>query len=79
MLARVAAVADAFDAMTSDRPYRRGMPIEKVEQILRNGAGTQWDPAVVDAYFRCRDEIIEIVNSEAGNLPLDVKRWIPAD
>lgn len=79
LLARVAAVADAFDAMTSDRPYRRGMPIEKVEQILRNGAGTQWDPAVVDAYFRCRDEIIEIVNSEAGNLPLDVKRWIPAD
>ncbi|MCF6139407.1 HD domain-containing phosphohydrolase [Pseudalkalibacillus berkeleyi] len=41
---RIIAVADAFDAMTSDRPYRKGMPSEKALQILKNGAGTQWDP-----------------------------------
>jgi HD-GYP domain-containing protein (c-di-GMP phosphodiesterase class II) len=50
--ARILAVADAYDAMTSDRPYRRGMPGEKAEAILRNGAGRQWDPDCVDAFFR---------------------------
>ncbi|NOU73133.1 HD domain-containing protein [Paenibacillus sp. LMG 31458] len=41
---RIIAVADAFDAMTSDRPYRKGMPIEKALAILAEGKGTQWDP-----------------------------------
>jgi putative two-component system response regulator len=47
--ARIAAVADAYDAMTSARPYRAGMTPEEALQILREGAGTQWDPAVVAA------------------------------
>jgi HD-GYP domain-containing protein (c-di-GMP phosphodiesterase class II) len=47
--ARVLAVADTFDALTSDRPYRRGMSVERAVVILREGAGTQWDPAVVSA------------------------------
>lgn len=50
--ARVIAVADSFDAMTTDRPYRRALPIWKAGEILRNGRGTQWDPAVVDAFLR---------------------------
>jgi HD-GYP domain-containing protein (c-di-GMP phosphodiesterase class II) len=50
--ARVLAVADSFDAMTSDRPYRRGMPIAKAASILRQGRGQQWDPQVVDALLR---------------------------
>ncbi len=50
--ARVVAVADSFDAMTSDRPYRTGMPIGKAAHILREGCGQQWDPAVVDAFLR---------------------------
>lgn len=41
---RIIAVADAFDAMTSDRPYRKGMPVEKALGILAEGKGTQWDP-----------------------------------
>jgi HD-GYP domain-containing protein (c-di-GMP phosphodiesterase class II) len=48
----VLAVADSFDAMTSDRPYRRGMPIAKAASILRQGRGQQWDPQVVDALLR---------------------------
>ena len=57
--ARVLAVVDAFDAMTSSRPYRDGMPFEMAETILRDGAGVQWDPALVDTFlqhsedFRC--------------------------
>lgn len=57
LAARIVAVADAFDAMSSDRPYRKGMPDAKVDEILRTGAGHQWDPMVVEAYFRACDNI----------------------
>jgi hypothetical protein len=50
--ARVIAVADSFDAMTSDRPYRKGMPAHKAAAILREGRGRQWDARVVDAFLR---------------------------
>jgi hypothetical protein len=50
--ARVVAVADSFDAMTSDRPYRAGMPIHKAAKILCEGRGQQWEPLIVDAFLR---------------------------
>lgn len=60
LMARIIAVADAYDAMCSDRPYRKGMPVEKLEEIFRRGSGEQWDPRVIDAYFAARDEIREL-------------------
>ncbi len=55
---RIIAVADAFDAMTSDRPYRSGMPIEKAISIISEGRGTQWDPyyaqLFIDAFYQSR-------------------------
>ncbi|MDA0832642.1 MAG: HD-GYP domain-containing protein [Planctomycetota bacterium] len=60
LMARILAVADSFDAMGSDRPYRKGMPLEKVEAIFRQGAGEQWDATVIDAYFRARDDVIAV-------------------
>ena len=48
--ARIVAVCDAYDAMVSDRPYRRGMPPAEALAELRAGAGTQFDAAVVDAF-----------------------------
>ena len=62
--ARIVAVADAYDAMSSDRPYREGLSEEKIEKILRNGAGKQWDPRVVEAFFRIRDEIRRITQNQ---------------
>ena len=56
-MARILAVADAWDAMTSSRPYRAGMPSDKAASILRDGSGSQWDPECVDAFFRCMDGI----------------------
>nr|WP_277814322.1 HD domain-containing phosphohydrolase [Bacillus sp. LL01] len=47
---KILAVADAYDAMTSDRPYRMGMTKEKALTILQDGKGTQWDAQFVD-YF----------------------------
>jgi len=52
-LARLVAVADAFSAMTTDRPYRKGMERGKALRILEEGAGTQWDPECVEALLRC--------------------------
>ena len=46
---RILFVADAFEAMTSDRPYRAALPREDAIEELRRCAGTQFDPAVVDA------------------------------
>jgi putative nucleotidyltransferase with HDIG domain len=51
-LARVLAVADVYDALISDRPYRKGMPISQVEAIIRKGSGAQFDPRAVDAFLR---------------------------
>lgn len=53
--ARILAVADAFDAMTSDRPYRSGMPVSRAISILTEGAGQQWDPEIVAVFLSLRD------------------------
>lgn len=50
--ARVIAVADAFDAMTSDRSYRAAMTPSEAISVLRDMRGRQWDPHVVDAFLR---------------------------
>ncbi|MFH1453056.1 MAG: HD-GYP domain-containing protein [Armatimonadota bacterium] len=56
--ARILAVADAFDAMTSQRPYRDKMsPEEAKEEILAN-SGTQFDPRIVEAFLAAWDEIL---------------------
>ncbi len=49
--ARIIAVADSFDAMTTDRPYRKGFPFEEAFEELRKNAGTQFDPEIVEAFF----------------------------
>jgi putative two-component system response regulator len=50
--ARILAVADAFDAMISDRPYRAAMSVAQAVQEIKHCAGTQFDPAVVTAFLR---------------------------
>lgn len=54
--ARIFAAADAIDAMLSDRPYRKGMPLEEVKQIVSDESGLQFDPAVVAALNGIADE-----------------------
>jgi HD-GYP domain-containing protein (c-di-GMP phosphodiesterase class II) len=66
-LARIIAVADSFDAMSSHRPYRDGMPLEEVEAILRNGSGQQWDPVVIEAFLKCKDRMRDIRQTGIGD------------
>jgi len=54
-LARILTVADAFDAMTSDRPYRPGMRLAAARQEISRFRGIQFDPVVVDALFEALD------------------------
>jgi len=52
LCARILALADAFDAMTSDRPYRAAMSHEKAFMEIRRCRGTQFDPIVADAFLK---------------------------
>ena len=66
MLARILAVADAYDAMSTTRPYRPAMPYERVEEILTEGADRQWDKRIIDAFVRCRHKIHAIRQRGVG-------------
>lgn len=67
MPARILAVADACDAMMSDRPYRKSLPRERIDVIFREGAGIQWDPAVVNALLTCKGEVFAIGQRGLGD------------
>lgn len=53
--ARIIAVADTFDALTSDRAYRKGMNFEQAIEIIKENSGTQFDPKVVESFIKCID------------------------
>ncbi len=59
--ARIMAVADVFDAVSSRRCYRNAMPPEKSFAIIENGAGKDFDPIVADTFLEMKDEIASIL------------------
>jgi putative nucleotidyltransferase with HDIG domain len=67
LLARILAVADAYDAMSNARPYRDALPCRKVEEILTKGMNTQWDKQVVEAFMRCRQKVHAIRQRGVGD------------
>jgi putative nucleotidyltransferase with HDIG domain len=69
-LARIVAVADAFDAMTSDRPYRKGMSAEIAFAEVEKMRGKQFDPQVADAFLAIKQRIIQEMQSETKKLNL---------
>lgn len=58
LISRIICVADAYNAMTSDRPYRDAMPIDTARERILQAAGTQFDPEVVAAF----DELLEVAS-----------------
>lgn len=59
--ARLMAVADSYDAMTSARPYRNALSVEEAARRLRADKGTQFDPAAIDVYDTVEGELAELV------------------
>ena len=57
---RIAAVADVFDALTSERPYKKAWGVEKASQLVKEGAGVHFDPTCVSAFFADFDTILAI-------------------
>jgi HD-GYP domain-containing protein (c-di-GMP phosphodiesterase class II)/pSer/pThr/pTyr-binding forkhead associated (FHA) protein len=69
-MARVVALADAFDAMTSDRPYRKGMAPEVAFSEIEKGRGQQFDPTFAAAFLAIREQILkELCEQSARNAP----------
>jgi putative nucleotidyltransferase with HDIG domain len=66
--ARIFALADCYDALTSERPYRPGLPHAQVMEMIRKETGTHFDPAVVKAFFRMMSENSPPAETESAML-----------
>ena len=62
--ARILALADVFDALTTRRPYKEPMPIEMARNYLVENMGRQFDPACVEAFLSRWDEVLDIAAGE---------------
>ncbi|MEQ8846306.1 HD domain-containing phosphohydrolase [Botrimarina sp.] len=67
--ARIAAVADVFDALTSDRVYKDAMLPEEARELIQEGAGSQFDPVVVQAFLDCFEQCVEVRHRVDGQRP----------
>lgn len=66
-VARIAAVADTFDAMTSKRSYRNALPLDVVKDEIKRCSGTQFDPSIAEAF-------LDILNTEYDDKILDIQK-----
>ncbi len=71
LVARIVAVADVFDALTSLRPYKKAWPLEDAYAYLENQRGMHFDPRLVDAFLGVRNETLKIMQEFADLTPGD--------
>ena len=64
--ARIMALADVFDALASERAYKKPMPYDQCFKLIEEEAGTHFDPKLVDVFLKLRPQIIELYNSFEG-------------
>jgi putative nucleotidyltransferase with HDIG domain len=64
--ARVFAVADVFDALTTNRPYRVALSFEQARSMIEEESGSHFDPQVVDAFRQIDDDVLRQIAAEAG-------------
>jgi response regulator RpfG family c-di-GMP phosphodiesterase len=64
--ARIFAVADTLDAMTSDRPYRAALPLQAARDVVERGSGTLFDPLVTAAFLRVPNEAWAVIARETA-------------
>lgn len=75
--ARVVAVADVFDALTTRRPYKEAMPLEAARQYLEEKKGREFDPACVDAFLSRWDEVAAIARPKSTSTALKTEITAP--
>jgi len=68
--ARIAAIADVYDALSSNRPYKPGFPEEKVLRIMQEKRGSHFDPVLFDCFVSCLDHFRDIRNHFADQAPV---------
>lgn len=72
---RIFAVADTFDAMTSDRPYRKALSYSTARDEIEREAGRQFDPQVVRVFLSVAEDTWESIRQQVGGLGRQVKGW----
>jgi putative two-component system response regulator len=77
LAARIVALADVYDALTSKRPYKEAFPHEKAAAIIEEGRGTQFDPDVVDAFCRRQAEFRKLAARLADEDADALDRLVP--
>jgi HD-GYP domain-containing protein (c-di-GMP phosphodiesterase class II) len=75
--ARIFAIVDTLDAMTSDRPYRRAMPFDSAREVLVRQSGTQFDPETVEVFVAEESTLREMVELKCGAIPVVVASGAP--
>jgi putative two-component system response regulator len=70
----ITAIADVFDALTTKRPYKEPLPVEKALAIVREGRETHFHPGVVDAFFAIQDEMLRIRRDDADEAESALRR-----
>ena len=70
LLGRIIGLADAYDAMTTNRTYRKARPIQVAVAEIRRCAGTQFDPELADHFLRQDVQTVHRELTEFGNLPI---------
>ncbi len=63
LFARITAIADVFDALTTDRPYRKALSISEALEIIKNLSRTHFDPELVKVFLKIKNQIVEIKNT----------------
>ena len=66
LAARVFAVADVLDALTTERPYRPASPLRDAREMIVAEAGTHFDPSVIEAFNSIEDETFERIAAQIG-------------
>ncbi len=74
LVGRIVAIADVFDALTTERPYKKAWPVEEALALVRRERGAHFDPALVDAFLGVLPEILEIRRRYAEEPPQEAVR-----
>jgi putative two-component system response regulator len=78
LFGRIVAVADVFDALTSERPYKKAWDLDRSAALIRESRGGHFDPEVVDAFFAVFDDVVE-VKGRYRDAALPEPQQVPAE